>query len=133
MRYRKIYGMNGTTISTIFNVNGRAVRVEFSGGSPTGEERVLARFDTEDKAMQDAIENDPRFGTTIFTERIIEIVKKETVSKKGKKKEFRFISRFQDAANILATQYGVPIDSLTNKKQLNEAAEKADVSFPNLR
>ena len=83
--------------------------------------------------MQEAIENDPRFGTTIFTERIIEIVEKETVSKKGKKKEFRFISRFQDAANILATQYSVPIDSLTNKKRLNEAAEKAGVSFPNLR
>lgn len=131
--FKKIYGINGTNVSTTFNVKGRIVRVEFSGGVPNGPSRVLAHFSTSDKALQDAIESDQRFGETIFTERVIEIKEKARVTKKGKVKEYRYITRFQDAANLLATECGVPIDSITNRRELMKAAEKAGISFPNMR
>lgn len=131
--FKKIYGINGTNISTTFNVDGKMVRVEFSGGVPNGPSRVLAHFSTTDKALQNAIEADLRFGETIFTERVIEIKDKARVSKNGKKKEYRYITRFQDAANLLATEYNVPIDSITNRRELMKAAEKAGVGFPNMR
>lgn len=133
MSFKKTYGTNGTSVSTTFNVGGRMVRVEFSGGVPSGPTRVNAHFSTSDKAMQDAIEADPRFGETIFTERVIEIKEPERIVKKGKTKEYKYITRFQDAANLLATEYKVPIDSITNSRDLAKAAEKAGVSFPNMR
>lgn len=133
MPFKKTYGINGTSVSTTFNVKGRMVRVEFSGGVPNGPTRVNAHFTTSDKAMQEAIESDPRYGETVFTERVIEIKEKEKVTKKGKTKEYKYITRFQDAANLLATEYNVPIDSITNRRELAKAAEKAGVSFPNMR
>ena len=133
MPFKKTYGINGTIVSTTFKVGGKFVRVEFTGGFPNGPTRVNAHFTTSDKALQDAIEADPRFGDTVFTERVVEIKAKERVTTKNKKKEYKYITRFQDAANLLATEYKVPIDSLTNRKELMNAAEKAGVGFPNMR
>lgn len=130
---KKTYGTPGLYVSTTFSVNGKNVRVEFCGGVPYGPSRVNARFTTTDSDMQKAIESDPRYGETIFTERVKEIGVQKKVEKKGKVKEYKYVRRFQDAVNVLVTDYGVSMDKLTNKQQLKEQADKVSVSFPNMR
>ena len=131
--YKKIYGMNAVDVSTIIMVNGKPKRIEFTGGVTEGYSKVMARYKTTNPVIQQAIESDPRFGETIFTVSISKIEKKEKVVKNGKVKEFKYIRTMQDAINILATQYGVDLDSIKNKADLKAAADKKGVSFPNLR
>lgn len=131
--YKKTYGMNAVNVSTIVNVNGEPQRIEFTGGVTDGYSKVMARYKTTNSAIQKAIESDPRFGETIFTVSITEIKKKEKVVKNGNVKEFKYIRTMQDAINVLATQYGVDLNSIKNKADLKAAAEKKKVSFPNLR
>lgn len=131
--YKKIYGMNAVNVSTIVNVNGKPQRIEFTGGVTDGYSKVMARYKTTNPSIQKAIESDPRFGETIFTVSITEIKKKEKVVKNGNVKEFKYIRTMQDAINVLATQYGVDLNSIKNKADLKAAAEKKKVSFPNLR
>lgn len=131
--FRKIYGVYQAELSTIVIVGGKPVRIEFSGGVPLGNSRISARYRTTDKNIQDAIEADPRYGSLFFLESISEIKKPERVVKNGKTREFKYITRFQDAVNVLVTEYHVPLENLTNKAEVKKAAEKKGVAFPNLR
>lgn len=132
--YKKIYGVNQAELSTLVNVNGSKVRIEFTGGVTSGSMRIRARYATCDPKIQAAIENDPRYGETIFSESVKEIQQKEKVVKKGSKiKEYKYIKYIQDAINILVTEYGYSPDNLQNKADVRKAAESKNISFPNMR
>ena len=131
--YKKIYGTSSAELSTIINVGGIPRRIEFTGGVPSGVSRVSARFVTSDIRLQDAIESDPRYGELFFLEVISPIQSKDRLASNGKVKEYNYITRVQDAINVLVTKHGVQLDSLKSKQDVKEAAKKKSVSFPNMR
>lgn len=133
MKYRKIYGTNHSCLSTVINVCGEQKRIEFTGGVPVGASRVSARFNTSNESIQQAIESDDRYGKLFFLEAIYPIKEAERVEKKGKMKEYKFITRVQDAINVLATEYEVPLDEIKSKSDVLAVSKIKNVSFPNMR
>lgn len=131
--YRKIYGTNRAELSTVIRVGDRLKRIEFTGGVPSGVSCVSARYVTSDRAMQEAIESDPRYGELFFLEAITPVREKKRVENAGKTKAYNYITRVQDAINVLVSNHGVRLDDLHNRGDVKEAARKKNVSFPNLR
>lgn len=131
--YRKIYGTAAAELSTIINVGGTPTRIEFTGGVPFGVSRVSARYATADKKMQDAIEADPRYGNLFFLETMTPVEVQEKVVSNGKVKEYLYVTRVQDAINVLVVKHGVALETLKTKKDVKDAAKKNNVSFPNMR
>lgn len=128
---RKTYGVDGTELSTLILVGKEIRRILFQGG--VCSLGIKARFSTSDKTLQDAIESDDRYGTSIVLDSTIETESVASVEKKGKETIFKTISRLQDARNILATKYSIPLDRLNSKDDVRREAEKLKVSFPNMR
>lgn len=131
--YRKIYGTDAAELSTVINVGGTPMRIEFTGGVPFGVSRVSARYATTNKAIQDAIESDSRYGTLFHLETMTPVQTAEKVVTNGKVKEYNYITRVQDAINVLVVKHGVALDTLKNKKDVRDAAKKNNISFPNLK
>lgn len=130
---RKTYAVNAIEWDTVFNVNGKPVRILFKNGS-FGGNMIPARFSTTDKILQNAIEGDARFNKTIRLEALSEIKPlKEVVQEKSEVKAFSGITSIQDARNVLSQEpYNVPLDELKNKTAIKKAAKEKGVSFPNL-
>ena len=92
------------------------------------------KSNTQDVVEQSlTIESDPRYGELFFLEVISPMQSKERVASNGKVKEYNYITRVQDAINVLVTKHGVQLDSLKSKQDVKEAAKKKSVSFPNMR
>lgn len=128
---RKTYGVDGTELSTLIRVGKETRRILFQGG--VCSLGIKARFSTSDKALQEAIETDDRYGSSIVLDSTIETEDVAPVEKKGKETTFKSITRLQDARNILATKYGISLGRLNTKDDVRREAEKAKVSFPNMR
>ena len=78
---KKTYKCNVNEAVLFFALGKARVKAVFVGGSLMSN--VPARFSTKNEAAQVAIENDPRFGNTIFLERTDE--ETDVVGKKEKK------------------------------------------------
>lgn len=134
-KLRKTYCVDQSELSTIVLVNGRSVRVNFTGGYYSGGCRRRATLTTESEELQKAIENDPRYLKTINVYRVDKIQNVEPkMSKKGNYKVYKLVDNIQDARNILITNHKVDPESLgLSCAEVKNAAENVNVKFPNLR
>lgn len=67
----KVYKMNGKTEShEVFNLGKTVIKVTFTKGNLDPKNRVPAKYATESPVVQFAIEHDPRFGKTIFLDKV---------------------------------------------------------------
>lgn len=111
---------------------GTRVSMEFKGGNFVNGKNALLR--TGNPFVQDAIENDARFGTSI---RLVSSIEEKDapgapVTRKGKErqvKEVKTVKNVNDAIDYFSKMgYKVESDDM-----LEELKDKLGVSFPNMR
>lgn len=113
---------------------GTRVSMEFKGGNFINGKNALLR--TSNPFVQDAIENDCRFGKSI---RLVSTLKEDSDSNasvmrgaKGKEKlvkEVKTVKNVNDAIDYLA-KMGYKVES---DEMLDELKDKLNISFPNMK
>lgn len=113
---------------------GTRVSMEFKGGNFINGKNALLR--TNNPFVQDAIENDCRFGTSI---RLVSTLKDDNVSgvsvmrnSRGREKqvkEVKTVKNVNDAIDYFA-KMGYKVE---NDDMLEELKDKLSVSFPNMK
>lgn len=113
---------------------GTRVSMEFKGGNFINGKNALLR--TSNPFVQDAIENDCRFGTSI---RLVSTLKEDGDSNvsvmrgaKGKEKlvkEVKNVKNVNDAIDYFA-KMGYKVES---DEMLDELKDKLNISFPNMK
>lgn len=104
------------------------VHVEFKGG----DSRHRAKFTTNNLFVQDAIENDPRFGKLFLLKEKYNDTPKAKAKAKEKenaKKQVTRVKSVNDAMRWFAENGFNP----TGESDLSDLMEKAGVEFPNLK
>lgn len=130
----KIYelvGKDNCMLRTVYC--GTRVSMEFKGGNFINGKNALLR--TSNPFVQDAIENDCRFGKSI---RLVSTLKEDSDSNasvmrgaKGKEKlvkEVKNVKNVNDAIDYLA-KMGYKVES---DEMLDELKDKLNISFPNM-
>ena len=146
---RKIYNLeNGMTwgrLSTKFC--GVTINMEFKGGSKTP--KVKASLETGSKFVQDAIENDPRFGT-LFTlahtygeeeqkpaeETVEEVVEEAPKAKKAvKSKKEKTLMDIEEVKSVNDVErfFEERGEEVSGDEDIERLTEKYGVTFPNLK
>ncbi len=142
---RKIYNLeNGMTwgrLSTKFC--GVTINMEFKGGSKTP--KVKASLETGSKFVQDAIENDPRFGT-LFTlahtygeeeqkpaEEVVEEAPKAKKAAKTKKEKALMGIEDVKSVNDVERFFEERGEEVSGDEDIERLTEKYGVTFPNLK
>lgn len=131
----KIYelvGKDNCMLRTVYC--GTRVSMEFKGGNFINGKNALLR--TSNPFVQDAIENDCRFGKSI---RLVSTLKEDSDSNasvmrgaKGKEKlvkEVKTVKNVNDAIDYLA-KMGYKVES---DEMLDELKDKLNISFPNMK
>lgn len=134
----KIYelvGKDNCMLRTVYC--GTRVSMEFKGGNFINGKNALLR--TSNPFVQDAIENDSRFGTSIRVVSVIKVDDDKGVSsvinpKGGKRKqkdtrEVEAVRNVNDAVEYF-TKMGYKVES---DEMIEELKDKLNVSFPNMR
>lgn len=133
----KIYelvGKDNCMLRTVYC--GTRVSMEFKGGNFINGKNALLR--TSNPFVQDAIENDSRFGTSIRVVSVIKVDDDKGVSsvnpKGGKRKqkdtrEVEAVRNVNDAVEYF-TKMGYKVES---DGMIEELKDKLNVSFPNMR
>ncbi len=142
---RKIYtlenGMTWSRLSTKFC--GVTVNMEFKGGSKTSN--VKASLETSSQFVQDAIENDTRFGT-LFTlyrtfgeeeQKPVEEVVEEApkVKKAAKTKKEKKLMDIEDVKSVNDVErfFEERGEEVSGDEDIDRLMEKYGVTFPNLK
>lgn len=131
----KIYelvGKDNCMLRTVYC--GTRVSMEFKGGNFINGKNALLR--TSNPFVQDAIENDCRFGKSI---RLVSTLKEDSDSNasvmrgaKGEEKlvkEVKTVKNVNDAIDYLA-KMGYKVES---DEMLDELKDKLNISFPNMK
>lgn len=122
--YSKIPGL-----STSMRIDGAVYRIKFvPREKPFNDTGLLA---IGDPVVVKAIRKHPYFGTVI-TELEEPSQKQETVKKREYAAVYPDVKGSQQAIAILVENHGVDASTLKGKAAIKEAAEKLNVSFPNL-
>lgn len=140
----KVYGMRGVTEAVVYFAGGK-IKAAFKGGIADRAYNTPAKLITENPVVQAAIENDPRFGNTIFLQRTIggigdnsitsmPIVEEEvapTPIADGTPKSYDNVTTVGQAMNVLKS-LGIKASAMRTKESVLAAAESINVTFPNL-
>lgn len=146
----KVYKMNGKTEShEVFNLGKTVIKVTFTKGNLDPKNRVPAKYATESPVVQYAIEHDPRFGKTIFLDKVYgEVVPaapatpSAPVKSKGKGKaadkgetlkEMPEVTTLADAVTVLTAEGAPAADFDGTVEGALKIAKGLGLSFPNLK
>lgn len=148
----KVYKMNGKTEShEVFQMGKTTFKVTFSKGNLDPKNRVPARFATGSKILQVVIESSPKYGKTIFLDKVYgEVAPAETPApaaapapKKGKAKgtetkgsELKVmedVKTIADAASVLTAEGALAAEFDGSVEGAIKVAKKYGISFPNLK
>lgn len=148
----KVYKMNGKTEShEVFQMGKTTFKVTFSKGNLDPKNRVPARFATGSKILQVVIESSPKYGKTIFLDKVYgDAAPAETPApaatpapKKGKAKgteakgsELKVmedVKTIADAASVLTAEGALAAEFDGSVEGAIKVAKKYGISFPNLK
>lgn len=144
--------MNGKTEShEVFKMGKTTFKVTFSKGNLDPKNRVPARFATGSKILQVVIESSPKYGKTIFLDKVYgEVAPAETPApaaapapKKSKAKgsetkgpELKVmedVKTLADAASVLTAEGALAAEFDGSVEGAIKVAKKYGISFPNLK
>lgn len=150
----KVYKMNGKTeVHEIFtSPSGKTTyKVTFSKGNLDPKNRVPAKYATSSPVIQHVIEHSPKFGKTIFLDRVYgnsdpapakvapakvapkKVAKKEAnAEEKSKLKEMPEVTTLADAATVLVSEGVLAADFDGTVECAQRIAKSLGISFPNL-
>lgn len=138
----KVYGMRGVTEAVVYFAGGK-IKATFKGGIADRAYNTPAKLITENPVIQSAIENDPRFGNTIFLQEFVGGIGDNPVPTKpveeeeipvvadGTPKSYENVTTVGQAMNVLKS-LGIKASAMRTKESVLAAAESINVSFPNL-
>ena len=146
----KVYKMNGKTEShEVFNLGKTVIKLTFTKGNLDPKNRVPAKYATESPVVQFAIEHDPRFGKTIFLDKvygemapIAPAAPAAPVKSKGKGKaadkgetlkEMPEVTTLADAVTVLTAEGAPAADFDGTIEGALKIAKGLGLSFPNLK
>lgn len=146
----KVYKMNGKTEShEVFKLGKTVIKVTFTKGNLDPKNRVPAKYATESPVVQYAIEHDPRFGKTIFLDKVYgEVVpaapaapaapvkgkgKGKAADKGESLKEMPEVTTLADAVTVLTAEGASAADFDGTVKGALKIAKGLGLSFPNLK
>lgn len=137
----KTYGIRGiVSKSVLLECKGKKVRIEFSGGSINTAGIRPAKYRTSDPDIQKAIESDRRFKGIEVSQSAAETEEDDCSEKDNENSGTEQVTEthveaknFQQARNILASEYGVPISDMPNKDAVMSKAKQLGVTFENLK
>lgn len=146
----KVYKMNGKTEShEVFNLGKTVIKVTFTKGNLDPKNRVPAKYATESPVVQFAIEHDPRFGKTIFLDKVYGEVapvapaapvaptkgkgKGKAADKGETLKEMPEVKTLADAATVLTSEGAPAADFDGTVEGAIKIAKGLGLSFPNLK
>lgn len=146
--------MNGKTeVHEIFtSPSGKTTyKVTFSKGNLDPKNRVPAKYATSSPVIQHVIEHSPKFGKTIFLDRVYgnsdpapakvapakvapkKVAKKEAnAEEKSKLKEMPEVTTLADAATVLVSEGVLAADFDGTVECAQRLAKSLGISFPNL-
>lgn len=144
---RKIYKINGKTEAhEIFtSPSGKTIyKVAFTKGNLDPKNRVPARFTTDNEVIMNVIESSPKFGKTIFLEKVYgepvpvaaPVAEKKTKAKTAKASETRVmadVKTLADAATVLVAEGASAADIDGTVETAVRVAKSMGISFPNLK
>lgn len=142
--------MNGKTEShEVFNLGKTVIKVTFTKGNLDPKNRVPAKYATESPVVQYAIEHDPRFGKTIFLDKVYGEVAPTApaapaVPAKGKGKGkaadkgetlkvMPEVTTLADAVTVLTAEGAPAADFDGTVEGALKIAKGLGLSFPNLK
>ena len=148
----KVYKINGKTEShEVFQMGKTTFKVTFSKGNLDPKNRVPARFATGSKILQVVIESSPKYGKTIFLDKVYgEVAPAETPApaatpapKKSKAKgsetkgpELKVmedVKTIADAASVLTAEGALAAEFDGTVEGAIKIAKNYGLSFPNLK
>lgn len=149
----KVYKMNGKTEShEVFNLGKTVIKVTFTKGNLDPKNRVPAKYATESPVVQFAIEHDPRYGKTIFLDKVYGEVapvaapatpaapaaakgkgKGKAADKGEALKEMPEVKTLADAATVLTSEGAPAADFDGTVEGALRIAKSLGLSFPNLK
>lgn len=146
----KVYKMNGKTEShEVFNLGKTVIKVTFTKGNLDPKNRVPAKCATESPVVQYAIEHDPRFGKTIFIDKVYGEVaptapaapvapakskgKGKAADKGETLKEMPEVTTLADAVTVLTAEGAPAADFDGTVEGALKIAKGLGLSFPNLK
>lgn len=148
----KVYKMNGKTEShEVFNLGKTVIKVTFTKGNLDPKNRVPAKYATESPVVQYAIEHDPRFGKTIFLDKVYGEVtpaaapaastavakgkggKGKSADKGDTLKEMPEVTTLADAVTVLTAEGAPAADFDGTVEGALKIAKGLGLSFPNLK
>lgn len=142
--------MNGKTEShEVFNLGKTVIKVTFTKGNLDPKNRVPAKYATESPVVQYAIEHDPRFGKTIFIDKVYGEVpptapaapaapakgkgKGKAADKGETLKEMPEVTTLADAVTVLTAEGAPAADFDGTVEGALKIAKGLGLSFPNLK
>ena len=136
---QKTYGMPGQMeASILIPVNGgRAnLRVKFTGGIPTDEGEIPAKFTTESEIEQDIIETSPFYGRTVFPfdnmGNQLEVTPRGPRAGKKAVKSFPEVESMAEVSEKIL-ELGATAADLVSEKAILSFCQRNGLSFPNLK
>ena len=149
----KVYKINGRTEShEVFQMGKTAFKVTFSKGNLDPKNRVPAKFATDSKILQVVIESSPKFGKTIFLDKVYGEVAPATpvapavpaAPAKGKSKgkaadkgeglkQMPEVTTLADAVTVLTAEGAPAADFDGTVEGALKIAKGLGLSFPNLK
>lgn len=149
----KVYKMNSKTEShEVFKLGKTVIKTKFTKGNLDPKNRVPAKYATESPVVQFAIEHDPRFGRTIFLDKVygemtptpapVAPVAPAKGKGKGKAAEaakgpalkaMEEVKTLAEAAAVLVAEGAPASDFDGTVEGARKAAKSLGISFPNLK
>lgn len=144
----KVYKMNGKTEShEVFTLGKTLIKVTFSKGNLDPKNRVPAKYSTDSALVQYAIEHSPKYGRTIFLDKVyggvapaaapaaptIQPKKGKGAAKASAMKEMPEVTTLADAVTVLTAE-GAPAAEFDGTIEgAQKIAKGLGLSFPNLK
>lgn len=145
----KVYKMNGKTEAhEIFtSASGKTVvKVTFAKGNLDPKNRVPAKYATASPVVQHIIENSPKFGKTIFLDKVYGVAEaapetpaapaakgKAAKGKAANLKEMPEVTTLADAATVLTAEGALAADFDGTVEGAQKIAKSLGLAFPNLK
>lgn len=128
--YTSLYFLFRTTVTA----EGKRIPIEFKNGINFGEYRAKGCFSTSNEKLQEAIENDPRFGWEFFLTETTETAKAPKTQPSGKTEMGAdAVGNLHEAREYLVQHYGVERRVLSNSDAVRKEAQRLGVEFPRLK
>ncbi len=128
---KKIYSSLYFHYMTYVVIAGEQKIIEFKGGINYGNYEHRGTYTTNDEAMQQVIESDPRFGVEIFLDQCEELESQSNPNEVATHDE-PSVTNLQEAKEYLKRE-GVPYQALTSASAVRQQAAKIGVTFSNMK